>query len=68
MKTFLLILGPALFILGVQDAIRLVADSTQSSMFSFIPGETSLYIGLDTVVAISGALIAGYASRKTKTP
>jgi hypothetical protein len=67
MKTLLLIIGVALFVLGIQDAIRLLADSNQSSVFSFIPGETSLYIGLDVAIAIGGALIASRAS-KMKEP
>lgn len=67
MKIFLLILGAAMLVLGVQDAIRLLADNNQSSMFSFMPGEISLYVGLDVALAIGGALIAGKAS-KMKEP
>ncbi len=68
MKTFLLIVGVALFVLGVQDAIRLLVDSSQNSIFSFIPGQTPLYIGLDVVVAVGGALIAGIASKTKDQP
>jgi hypothetical protein len=67
MKTFLLILGVAMFVLGVQDAIRLLIDNSQSSLFSWIPGEFSLYISLDIALAIGGAILAGYASRKAKS-
>lgn len=67
MKTLLLVLGVALFILGIQDAIRLLADGSQGSIFSFIPGERSLYIGLDVALAAGGALIAGRTS-KMKEP
>lgn len=63
MKVFLLILGVILLALGVQDAFRLLADNNQSSIFSFVPGGTSLYIGLDVALAIAGALIAGRASK-----
>jgi hypothetical protein len=68
MKTLLLILGAAMFILGLQDAIRLLIDYNQSSIFSWLPGETSLYIGLDVALAIGGALTAGYASRLKAKP
>jgi hypothetical protein len=67
MKTFLLILGVALFVLGIQDGIRLLMDSTQGSIFSWIPGDVSLYIALDIAFAIAGAILAGYTSRKPKT-
>ncbi len=56
-----------MLVLGAQDAIRLLADNSQSSVFSFIPGETSLYIGLDIALAIGGLLIAGRGS-KLKEP
>lgn len=68
MKAFLLIFGTALFILGIQDGIRLLVNSSQSSIFSWMHGETSLYIGLDVALAILGALIADYASRSKEKP
>ncbi len=67
MKTFLLILGVVMLLLGIQDAVRLLVENVQSSIFSFIPGGTSLHIGLDVVLAIGGALIAGSASKKDKS-
>lgn len=67
MKVVLLIIGVTLFIIGIQDAIRLVFDNNQISMLSFIPGETSLYIGLDIVLAVGGAVIARMVSKAKKS-
>lgn len=63
MKTILLILGVALLVVSGQDAIRLLADNNQTSIFSFISADTSFYIGLDVVLAVGGALLAAKASK-----
>jgi uncharacterized membrane protein HdeD (DUF308 family) len=68
MKTVLVVLGVALFILGIQDAIRLFVDASQRSIFSWIPGDVSLYIALDVALAICGSLLVKYAPRITLKP
>lgn len=63
MKILLLVLGLMLFIIGFQDGIRILVDNQQTSIFSWLPGGPSLYIGLDVVLISSGALLAKYASQ-----
>lgn len=66
MKTLLMITGVALFIIGIQDVIRLLADNNTSSLFGWVPGEFTLHIAIGVAVAIAGAMLAGYASGKRK--
>jgi hypothetical protein len=68
MKIFLLVLGCALFILGIQDGLRLVADNQQSGIFTWLPGGVSLYIGLDVALATSGGFLAKYALQMKSKP
>lgn len=64
MKTFLLIIGVALFVIGIQDGIRILADNQHSGIFGWVPGGLSLHIALDIVLAACGAMLAKYASPK----
>lgn len=66
MKTVLLVVGVAMFILGIQDGIRLVVDTAQASIFSWIAADASLYIALDVALVVSGAALASYGSKKVK--
>ena len=63
MKTFLLIIGIVLLVLGVQDGIRILVDNQQQGLFSWVPGGFTIHIALDVALAIGGALLAKYASQ-----
>jgi hypothetical protein len=62
MKISLLVLGVTMFIIGIQDGIRIIADNNAVSILSWIPGEISLYIGLDVALVTIGAFVANHAS------
>jgi hypothetical protein len=65
MKLFFLILGIALFVLGIQDGIRLLVDNETASIFNWVPGGFTFHIAIDIIIAIAGALLAKYGSKKT---
>lgn len=63
MKTVFLIIGVALFVIGLQDAIRLLANNNSSSVFGFIPGSVTVHVAIGVAVAIIGAVLARYAKK-----
>lgn len=64
MKTAVLILGVALFIIGLQDAIRILFGDMSGGLFSWVPGGISLHVAIDVILVITGAMLARKASDK----
>ncbi|MFI7052680.1 hypothetical protein ACIBLB_11565 [Streptosporangium canum] len=62
----MLIIGMLLLVLGVQGAIRLLADHDNAGLLGWLPGGFAVRLVCYAVAAVAGALLAGWGSKKAK--
>jgi hypothetical protein len=58
--------GMLLLVLGVQGAIRILADHDDAGLLGGLPGGFAVQLVAYVVAAGLGALLAGWGSRKSK--
>jgi hypothetical protein len=56
--------GMALFILGVQGGVRVVMDSSDTGLMSWLPGGLAVQLLADFVLVVIGAALARYAVQR----
>ncbi|WP_336211820.1 hypothetical protein [Nonomuraea sp. LPB2021202275-12-8] len=61
-----LIMGMLLLVLGVQGAIRLLADHDDAGLLGWLPGGFAAWLACYAVAAVAGALLAGWGGKKAK--
>ncbi|GII81112.1 hypothetical protein Sru01_60940 [Sphaerisporangium rufum] len=61
-----LTIGMLLLVLGAQGAIRLIADHDNAGLLAWLPGGFAVWLACYAVVAIIGALLAGWGGKKAK--
>jgi len=66
MKYILLqILGMALLVIGIQGAIRVLANG-DAGLFAWLSSEVSLIMAINVVLALAGGYLLVWAQKKTK--
>ncbi|ONI89106.1 hypothetical protein ALI22I_16465 [Saccharothrix sp. ALI-22-I] len=61
-----LIAGMVLLALGAQGGIRLLVDHDNAGLLGWLPGGFAARLSCYAVIALAGALLASWGSRKTK--
>ncbi|MGW0807944.1 hypothetical protein [Nonomuraea sp. NPDC002799] len=61
-----LIVGMLLLVLGVQGAIRLLADHSNGGLLGWLPGGFAMWLACHAVAAVAGALLAGWGGKQAK--
>ncbi|MFF4414239.1 hypothetical protein ACFYY8_17075 [Streptosporangium sp. NPDC001559] len=61
-----LIIGMLLLTLGVQGAIRLLADHGNAGLLAWLPGGFAVWLTLYATAAVAGALLAGRGGRQAR--
>ena len=64
--TITLVLGMILLVLGVQSAIRLIADHENGGLLGGLPGGFPVLLTCYVVMGAAGAALAGWGSRGAK--
>ncbi|MGW0246704.1 hypothetical protein ACWDYH_08700 [Nocardia goodfellowii] len=64
--TITLVLGMILLVLGVQGAIRLIADHADGGLLGGLPGGFPVLLTCYVVMGAAGAALAGWGSRGAK--
>ena len=65
-QTVVLVAGMILLALGVQGAIRLLVDHDNAGLLSWMPGGFGVWLTVDLIAAVVGAVLAWWGSNKLK--
>ena len=65
MRTFVLVIGMILLVVGAQGAIRQLIDHDNAGLLGWLPGGFGVQLAAHVALAVSGLVLAGWGGRRT---